>query len=92
MSNGYFYAFADEAAAIAAGAMVAGEDGNVPAHPQAIVLRTDGIELSAAEIDPETEEIVTPASMSAPLVILSPEILPGCSSAVVVPVAHRGFA
>lgn len=86
--NGYFYVFADIAAAQAAGAM-AGEE---PAHPDAIILREAGIELTDPVVDPETQDIITAATMSAPLVILSPAILPGCSDAVIVPAGHSGFA
>ncbi len=96
MANGYFYAFADEAAAETAGALVEGEINGapalVPANPQAVVLRTAGIELTAAVFDPATRTVTTPAEMSLPLVILSPAILPGCSHAVIVPHGHRGFA
>ncbi len=94
MANGYFYAFADVAAAVAAGAMIEPdpEGEPAPAHPDAIVLRTTGIGLTAMVVDPETHEITTPAEMSLPLVILSPEMLSGCSSAVIVPHGHGGFA
>lgn len=92
MSPSYFYAFADETAATAAGAMIEADEGPAPNHPDAVILRTGGIELVPASFDPETFEITEPAVMSEPLVILSPEILPGCSSALIDPPGHVGFA
>ena len=90
---GFFYAYADAAAAVAAGAMTIEGDGPAePAVPGAMVIRTDGIAVAPPEIDPETREIITPATLSAPLVILSPTMMPGCSSALVVPCDHVGFA
>lgn len=89
---GYFYAFADAAAAVTAGALVESGDGHTLAHPQAVLLRETGIALTEAVVDPETREIVTPAMMSAPLVILTPEMLPGCSAALIDPPGHQGFA
>lgn len=102
----FFYAFADEAAAVAADAlepvevpappMTEGAPGATtelrPTQPGAMILRRDGIALTPAEIDPETRAIITPATLSAPLVILSPTMMPGCSSALVVPCDHVGFA
>lgn len=91
-SPSFFYAFADEAAALAAGALVNGDDGPHPADPEALILRTGGIELVLAVTDPATGDIITPATLSAPLVILSPVMLPGCSSALIDPPGHQGFA
>lgn len=89
---GYFYAFADVAAAVAAGAMVTEDEQTVPAAEGTIVLREDGIAVVEAEIDPETGEVITPATLSLPLVILSPTMIEGCSDALIVPPGHAGFA
>ena len=86
---GYFYAFADRAAAVTAGALDAEEK---PTVEGSIVLRETGIAVIAAEVDPETRAVITPAVMSAALVILSPEMVPGCSGALIVPSGHQGFA
>ncbi len=93
MSPSYFYAFADEAAALAAGALVIDEtEAVVPAVEGAMIVRTDGIAIEPAVWDAETETVTIPAVLSAPLVILSPVMLPGCSTALVVPCDHAGFA
>lgn len=89
---GYFYAFADAAAAQAAGALETDGEGQTLPPPGAIVLRDTGVAVVAAVIDPETREILTPAILSAPLVILSPALIPGCSAALIVPPGHAGFA
>ena len=81
---GYFYAFSSEAAAESAGAL--------PLPVSAIVLREDGIAVVAAVVDAESGELLTPAVMSAQLVILSPTMIPGCSGALIVPPGHAGFA
>ena len=89
---GYFYAFSGADAALAAGAMVEQDEQAVPSPVGAIVLRDDGIAVVEAVTDPESGELIAPAVMSAPLVILSPTMIPGCSDALIVPPGHAGFA
>jgi len=89
MANGYFYAFADLEAAVACGVL---DESHRPSVPDSLILRTTGISLVPAEVNPETFETLSLAVMSLPLVILSPEIIPDCSAALIAPPGHAGFA
>ena len=97
MSNGYFYAWADEASAIADGALETdAETGAIDAsngwtHIPGPVWLTQPV---LSEPDPETGEqtVVTPGVQSDPVVLLRPTPLVALEALRINPEGHGGFA
>ncbi|MFW6300527.1 MAG: hypothetical protein ACOC20_06365 [Oceanicaulis sp.] len=95
--NGHFYAFADEQAALDAGALVTDpETGETNAAPG--YTRIPGpvwlVEPVLSDPDPETGEqtVTEPGTQSDPVVVLTPQPVAALHDQKIEPAGHQGFA